>query len=398
MLWWFNVAYVILAVLCQQAMRISAVAALHAKVAAAWQKRGQKKAAGVDAVAVKAQLAERDSQADLEACGIPAVSPRAAAATPKAVVYVAPREYTLRQCLVGGGLLIAVLFTVMFGARVVLWRAAGLRPATFFTVRHLSSHGSKCNCVTPMFDTLAALCDWCKHMVLVPLSVAGRCYSICCSSMCSHTPQHLHRQVSCSTCSTRVLTPPPDVAALSLLQYGPFISLMPDYLFVYVVGFTLGTFSGPSAWNVLPRLPAIWAGWLLCFGGVWWTLAGFLLNVTLRNFINPTLHPASTFLAAWALRTFTEQSFAVVWSVGLLILFREAFNVRPARLGQRIITGAYGAYLVHMPIVMCLARALMTLPLPSAVLNATAIMLPAVVSAWLVACAIRAIPGADRVL
>jgi hypothetical protein len=173
---------------------------------------------------------------------------------------------------------------------------------------------------------------------------------------------------------------------------------MPDYFCVYVVGFTLGIFSGPSAWNVLPRLPASWAGWLLCFGGVWWTLAGFLLNVTLRNFTNPALFPASTFLAAWALRSFTEQAFAVVWSVGLLILFREAFNVRPRWLGQRIITGAYGAYLVHMPLVMVLARALMALPLPSAVLNSTAIMLPAVLGAWLVACALRAIPGADRVL
>jgi hypothetical protein len=149
MLWWFNVAYVVLAVLCKQLMRIGAVAALQRKVAAAWNNAGQKKKvvkvdAGVEAVAAKAHLVDRDVQADLEACGgIPAVSPRAARSARTKGAGGAPQEYTLRQCLIGGGALIAVLFIVMFSARAIEWRVFGLRPATFFTVGR-SSDGICC--------------------------------------------------------------------------------------------------------------------------------------------------------------------------------------------------------------------------------------------------------------
>jgi hypothetical protein len=181
------------------------------------------------------------------------------------------------------------------------------------------------------------------------------------------------------------------------IQRGPFISFMPDYLPVYLIAFALGTASGPSKWDVLKRLPDGWGAWSLCVSGVWWVLAGWLLNVTLHSWMS-LQRGTVAFVGTWLLRTFVEQSFCVVWSIGLLVMFRQAFNAKPNWFGRQFINGAYGAYLVHLPLVYVFARALMPFPFPSAVVNAVAISPMAVIAAWLLACALRAIPYADRVL
>jgi hypothetical protein len=106
----------------------------------------------------------------------------------------------------------------------------------------------------------------------------------------------------------------------------------------------------------------------------------------------------AAYVLTWLLRTFVEQSFAVVWSVGLLVVFRQAYNVKPNWVGRQYINGAYGAYLVHPVIIILFARALMPFPFPSAVVNAVAISPPTLIMAWVVACLLRAIPGADKVL
>ncbi|KAF6252118.1 hypothetical protein COO60DRAFT_1628649 [Scenedesmus sp. NREL 46B-D3] len=155
------------------------------------------------------------------------------------------------------------------------------------------------------------------------------------------------------------------------ISRGPFVAFMPDYFVVYVVAFALGIHSGPASWNVLARLPSGYASWWLSIAGI-----------------------------CWLLRTFVEQSFCVVWSAGLLVLFRDAFNVQPRWLGRHIINAAYGAYIIHPPVIILFARAVMGLDAvaPSAVINAAVISLPVVVCSWAVAAAVRAIPGFDRVL
>jgi hypothetical protein len=181
------------------------------------------------------------------------------------------------------------------------------------------------------------------------------------------------------------------------VQRGPFVSFMPDYLPVYGAAFVLGVYAGPSGWDVLARLPAAWGPWCLWTGGVWWLLGGWLLNVTLHSWMSMQ-RGAAAFALTWLLRTFVEQSFCVFWSLGLLVLFRQAYNVKPGWAGRQFINGAYGAYLVHLPLVYVFARFFMPFPFPSAVVNATIIAPMAVAAAWLVACLLRAIPGADRVL
>jgi hypothetical protein len=172
---------------------------------------------------------------------------------------------------------------------------------------------------------------------------------------------------------------------------------MPDYFTVYALAFGVGTFSGPSKWDLLPRLPKDWCWWLLCIGGVYWTLFGYLVNVSLGPVADPRKNQ-SLYLFYWAFRTFVEQSFSTIWSVGLLVLFRENFNVKPAWVGRQMIVGAYGAYLVHMPVLMVFARAFMPVVWPTYVISAVAISLPSVVTSWLIACLMRAIPGADHML
>ncbi|GBF89937.1 hypothetical protein Rsub_02641 [Raphidocelis subcapitata] len=184
---------------------------------------------------------------------------------------------------------------------------------------------------------------------------------------------------------------------MTFVSRGPFVSFMPDYFVVYIVAFALGTHSGPGRWDVLNRLPSGWAGWCLAAGGVWWTLLGWVPNIV--------LHPAmamqrgdGAFLLSWFLRTFVEQSFCVVWSIGLIVLFRDAFNARPGKWGSQIIGAAYAVYIVHPLIIMLYARALMPITFTSFVINAAAISAPVTITSWLVGAGLKNIPGAHRVL
>lgn len=188
-----------------------------------------------------------------------------------------------------------------------------------------------------------------------------------------------------------------NIKPAQFVQRGPFVQFMPDFLPVYAAAFALGIFSGPSAWNVLARLPDQWGSWCLWVAGVWWVLAGWLLNVTLHPWMSMQYGKAA-YVLTWLLRTFVEQSFCVYWSIGLLVVFRLAYNTKPGWVGRQYINGAYGAYLVHLPLVFLLARAFMSFSFQSAVVNAVIIAPFAVAGSWLIACALRAIPGADRVL
>jgi hypothetical protein len=188
-----------------------------------------------------------------------------------------------------------------------------------------------------------------------------------------------------------------NIRPMQFVQRGPFVSFMPDYLPVYLGAFALGVFSGPSGWDVLARLPDAWGSWSLWSAGIWWVLAGWLLNTVLHSWMSMQ-RGATAYALMWIMRTFVEQSFAVVWSVGLLVVFRQAYNTKPNWVGRQYVNGAYGAYLVHPVIIILFARALMPFPFPSAVVNAVAISPPTLVVSWVLACLLRAIPGADRVL
>jgi glucan biosynthesis protein C len=185
-----------------------------------------------------------------------------------------------------------------------------------------------------------------------------------------------------------------DVKPASFISRGPFVAFMPDFLVVYILAFALGIYATPRALNLLPHG---WSAWCLSVSGVWWLLAGWVPNITLHSVLSMQAG-SGPFAAAWLLRTFVEQSFCVFWSLGLICLFRDALNARPNAFGKQIIGAAYGAYLVHPVMILFFARAAMGLAAPSFVVNAVVIGAPVVVTAWAVAIALKAIPGADRVL
>ena len=93
-----------------------------------------------------------------------------------------------------------------------------------------------------------------------------------------------------------------------------------------------------------------------------------------------------------------EQFFAVGWSAGLLILFRERVNFAPGQWGAVVIGSAYTVYIIHTVVVFSLTRALSGL-WPIHRLLQFAVETPiALVVSWLAAIAIKALPYAGRVL
>jgi hypothetical protein len=96
---------------------------------------------------------------------------------------------------------------------------------------------------------------------------------------------------------------------------------------------------------------------------------------------------------------FAMWSFVSVWGLGLLLLFREQLNHVPGKLGQQVISGAYGAYLIHPVFIVLWAWAFMGLPVLTLTANAIAISPLAVVSSWAFTALVRwALPCTRRVL
>jgi glucan biosynthesis protein C len=164
----------------------------------------------------------------------------------------------------------------------------------------------------------------------------------------------------------------------------------------YLLAFPLGAAARAAA--APSRLPAGWGPALLLGSGIYWVEAGFAVWIA-DGFalMGPGTRPAVR-AAVLVARTFVEQSFAVVWSAGVLIAARDAANWRPGRLGGVIIGAAYAAYVIHPIFVVLFARALYLVPTKTLVTNALAIAPLSVVSAWLAAAALKAIPGVGRVL
>ncbi|KAI8472354.1 MAG: acyltransferase 3, partial [Monoraphidium minutum] len=187
----------------------------------------------------------------------------------------------------------------------------------------------------------------------------------------------------------------------TFVQKGPMMQFMPEFLPVYIIAFALGIYSHPKSpvratANLLNRLPH-WAGWCLVCGGIWWVQAGWLPNTVMHSSFVGKKGDA-VMAGVWLMRTFVEQSFAVVWSAGLLMLFRDFLNKRPNAVGDVINGAAYGAYLLHPAIIPLYAAALIPFWYPSFVVNAIAICVPVVGTTWLLAAGLKAIPGVDRVL
>jgi surface polysaccharide O-acyltransferase-like enzyme len=88
----------------------------------------------------------------------------------------------------------------------------------------------------------------------------------------------------------------------------------------------------------------------------------------------------------------------VAWGIiaSLLVVFRERFNA-PSAVWKRWGAQAYGAFIVHAPIVVALSVALSSATIPPA-LKFIIVGASSIVASFVVAAAVLRLPGARRVI
>lgn len=175
----------------------------------------------------------------------------------------------------------------------------------------------------------------------------------------------------------------------------PFMNFMPGYAPGYILCFCLGVRAQGA--DALRRLPShmgyISMGISLLLYPV---LAVFVLGPLYLGF-SPTAGGSVgvTYLVTY---TLWEAAFGLTWAFGLLVIFRQHVNRKPGRLGAVIIGAAYTVYVIHPLVIVIWFRALIGVVGVSWLLMAFVASALAVPSCWVVGAAIKAVPGAGRVL
>jgi hypothetical protein len=174
----------------------------------------------------------------------------------------------------------------------------------------------------------------------------------------------------------------------------PGLSFQPAFIPQYVLCYSAGIWGRQH--QLLSRIPTTF-GWVCLVVAALWSVAGFAASIFISGF------EWGWVLAAWgplyytAWWTFFEQSFAVLWGVGLLVAFRQLFNRQGGRAGALVIGAAYTVYILHCLVEVAWARLLQDLAWPPA--GKAALLTPlTMLTTWAVAMAIIMIPGVRRVL
>ena len=175
-------------------------------------------------------------------------------------------------------------------------------------------------------------------------------------------------------------------------SYG--ITFQVNYTFgQYLLSFILGMKMQET--NAFARIPAQYAFWGAGVGLLWF-IAAFIVEWALRLRGYET---KGAYTAPWALfYSFQEMGFAVLWSTGLLAFACKFCTCRPSQFwGKRLIGSAYTTYIIHPLFLVLFTLALN--PASLAPLVFFVVMCPLVLlSTWITAAAICAIPGASYVL
>jgi glucan biosynthesis protein C len=164
------------------------------------------------------------------------------------------------------------------------------------------------------------------------------------------------------------------------------ISRLPIYLVAYFLGTPayLGNSVTrlPKRLSLLLHLPAF---------GFFAALFACDLNMKMYSKFKSGFNPYQL------LSTTLECFFCVLYSIALLVFFREFLNVNPGTWGKRIISSTYTAYIIqYFAIVPCaLLLYGTTLPLLVKILFS---MILSILLSWILAIIIKLIPGIDRIL
>lgn len=170
--------------------------------------------------------------------------------------------------------------------------------------------------------------------------------------------------------------------------YWPVLGLpSPDYLPQYIGLFTVGVFAYRGDW--FSRLPDR-AGWYgLATGLLGW--AGFLVW---SAFLGDTVGQTGTGPALFQM--VAESFFSVGVTLALTVFFRR-FLDRRTRVSGFLVDNAFAVYFLHPVVLVGAGLALSGWEAPAAV-KFVAMAALAVPACWALAAAVRAVPGARRVL
>jgi len=182
----------------------------------------------------------------------------------------------------------------------------------------------------------------------------------------------------------------------------PLVIFRPSWFGPNAISFILGIQAMKH--NMLRRLPARMTFWCLGAAVFWWPLG----NMMPRYIDTPYrpkssglwgVHPVAGPMVGYVLyMSFAAWAFAVVWGLGMLLLFREWFNGPPGKFGRQVIAGAYGAYIIHPLLIPLWAWAFKGLRFWTLAGNAIAVSPLVVLSSWVFTALVRCIPGTQRVL
>ena len=178
------------------------------------------------------------------------------------------------------------------------------------------------------------------------------------------------------------------------------IIFMPSFLAQYVIAYALGVLAYHT--NALHRIPAYIGFRSIATAAIWW-LARFVIHFAGGRTLTALwgTAPISGSAVAYVFwYTFSEQAFAVMWSTGLIVVFRELFNEPPGRMGALVISTAYAAYILQPLTIALYGWALYRAVFYSRVVSAAALALLVVPSTWMLGAVIKGIPHIpiDRVL
>ena len=181
----------------------------------------------------------------------------------------------------------------------------------------------------------------------------------------------------------------------------------PAYFGQYITAYALGIFA--QSFSALTRLPKSWGG--RCFGVAltWFALGWFgVLLLAASNGSHGLKDPVAPMMGGPGIQALYyavfEQGFAVMFSVGVLILSRELLSGARRPWLAPVIGAAYCAYIIHPVIIFALTRAFTSVWKVSggAMTNILAHILVevplAIALTWGAAIGIKAIPGARTIL
>jgi surface polysaccharide O-acyltransferase-like enzyme len=162
----------------------------------------------------------------------------------------------------------------------------------------------------------------------------------------------------------------------------------------YVVLFVLGIMARRRGW--IAALPARWGKPALLTAAIGAPLSIMALILALvathgtLSDVNGGLRWPAAAYAFW------EQIFCVPFSVGLLIVFRDRFNVRNRLIGFFSANG-FAVYVIHPPVLVAITLALRPLAWPPLAMFALA-WVAALVASFAAGALLRDIPGLRRIL